>query len=194
MRITIYGGSFSPIHKGHIALAKKVINENLADEVWLMVSPHNPLKAVDELWPIELRLKLCLKAVENEKKIKVSDIETHLKKPSYTYDTLQALSKLYPKNEFTLLIGSDNWACFNKWANYQKILDNYHILVYPRQGYKIDEATLPSQVKILNAPLLPYSSTEIRKLLGKSLSVKDMLPDGVGDLVEELTHQKISSL
>ena len=96
MRVTIYGGSFSPIHKGHIALASQIIKEDMADEVWLMVSPHNPLKSTNDLWPVDLRLKLCEKAVEGLEKIKVSDLETRLEKPSYTYKTLRELSRLHP--------------------------------------------------------------------------------------------------
>ena len=110
MRVTIYGGSFSPIHKGHIALASQIIKEDMADEVWLMVSPHNPLKSTNDLWPVDLRLKLCEKAVEGLEKIKVSDLETRLEKPSYTYKTQRELSRLHPQVQFSILIGSDNWA------------------------------------------------------------------------------------
>ena len=167
MRVTIYGGSFSPIHKGHIALASQIIKEDMPDEVWLMVSPHNPLKSTNDLWPVDLRLKLCEKAVEGLEKIKVSDLETRLEKPSYTYKTLRELSRLHPQVQFSILIGSDNWACFDRWAHHEEILTHHSLIIYP----------------LLNAPLLPYSSSEIRQRLKAGRPINHMLPPNVAEMI-----------
>lgn len=183
MRVTIYGGSFSPIHKGHIALASQIIKEDMADEVWLMVSPHNPLKSTNDLWPVDIRLKLCEKAVEGLEKIKVSDLETRLEKPSYTYKTLRELSRLHPQVQFSILIGSDNWACFDRWAHHEEILTHHSLIIYPRQGFPINPHLLPPQTSLLNAPLLPYSSSEIRQRLKAGRPINHMLPPNVAEMI-----------
>lgn len=183
MRVAIYGGSFSPIHKGHIALARQVIRENLADEVWLMVSPHNPLKSANDLWPVDLRLKLCEKAIEGQDGIKVSDLETRLETPSYTYKTLRVLTRLHPKIQFSILIGSDNWTCFSRWANHEEILAHHSLIIYPRKGFRIDANLLTPRQHVINAPLLPYSSTEIRHMLKAGQPVDHMLPPGVAEMI-----------
>ena len=164
MRVTIYGGSFSPIHKGHIALASQIIKEDMADEVWLMVSPHNPLKSTNDLWPVDLRLKLC-------------------EKPSYTYKPLRELSRLHPQVQFSILIGSDNWACFDRWAHHEEILTHHSLIIYPRQGFPINPHLLPPQTSLLNAPLLPYSSSEIRQRLKAGRPINHMLPPNVAEMI-----------
>lgn len=183
MNIAIYGGSFSPIHNGHLALARQVIKENMADEVWLMVSPQNPLKSKDELWPIELRLSLCRKAIEKEIGIRVSEFEVKMPQPSYTYKTLKLLTESFPNYIFSLLIGADNWHCFDKWAHHQEIIENHEIIVYPRLGFEINEKVLPQQVKMIHAPFYPFSSTEIRQRIRNGGSIEGMLPQDIIDLI-----------
>ena len=160
--IAIFGGSFNPVHYGHVAIAKSVVESGLVDEVWLMVSPRNPLKKDSDLMPNRQRLQLARQAVKGIKGVKVSDFEMHLPKPSYTYLTLRRLRKAYPDVEFSLLIGGDNWLIFDKWKNAEEILRSTPIIIYPRKGSEIDVATLPPNVTFLDMPLYNISSTEIR--------------------------------
>lgn len=172
MKIGIYGGSFNPIHFGHIGLAEWVVENTDLDEVWLMVSPNNPLKDKNILANEQDRLIKAKEAIgENgirkttsEKRIVVSDFEFALPRPTYTANTLRALHESYPENEFSLIIGEDNVAIFDKWREYQYILDHYRVLVYPR--HNCDPYPLPSakDLRILHgAPYFDISSTEIRK-------------------------------
>ncbi len=175
-RIAVYGGSFNPLHNGHLALAQAVLDEGMADEVWLLVSPHNPLKEQADLLPEHHRLALAKAAVKGKSGICVSDFEFHLPRPSYTWKTLRALSEAYPGCTFLLLIGGDNWKDFGRWANPGEILRNYPVIIYPREGVDIDTAALPEGVTLLSAPLFPCSSTEIRVKLSRGEDVADLLP------------------
>lgn len=172
MKIGIYGGSFNPIHFGHIGLAEWVVENTDLDEVWLMVSPNNPLKDKNILANEQDRLIKAKEAIgENGirkttsgKRIVVSDFEFALPRPTYTANTLRALHEAYPENEFSLIIGEDNVAIFDKWREYQCILDHYRVLVYPR--HNCNSYPLPSakDLRILHgAPYFDISSTEIRK-------------------------------
>ena len=172
MKIGIYGGSFNPIHFGHIGLAEWVVENTDLDEVWLMVSPNNPLKDKNILANEQDRLIKAKEAIgENGihkttsgKRIVVSDFEFALPRPTYTANTLRALHEAYPENEFSLIIGEDNVAIFDKWREYQYILDYYRVLVYPR--HNCNPYPLPSakDLRILHgAPYFDISSTEIRK-------------------------------
>lgn len=184
-RVALFGGSFNPIHNGHIALAESVIAADLADEVWLMVSPQNPLKEQSELRPEQVRLHLAQLALQGIDCIKVSDFEFSLPRPSFTWNTLQALKTKYPHITFTLLIGGDNWSCFDHWAHYKDILSNYSLIVYPREKTEISPNKLPPNVKLLNAPLYPYSSTLIRSLVKSKKSIANMVPKSIVKAVYE---------
>lgn len=175
-RVAIFGGSFNPIHNGHIALAQSVINQGLADEVWLLVSPQNPLKKQGDLLDEQKRLTLAERALDGEKHIKVSDFEFTLPRPSYTWNTLQALSRAYPECKFKLLVGADNWKVFDKWAHYNDILSHYELLVYPREGYDINAASLPPSVSLIHAPLFPISSTDIRHMVHEGEDIQSYIP------------------
>jgi nicotinate-nucleotide adenylyltransferase len=178
MKIGIYGGSFNPIHFGHIGLAKWVTEHTDLDQVWLMVSPNNPLKDKTILADEQERLDAAKEAIRRENdeakdKIIVSDFEFHLPRPTYTANTLRALAKAYPEHEFTLIIGEDNLNIFNKWREYQYILDTYRIFVYPRRNIisqtsqqHEDILRKANNVKLLaDAPYFDISSTELRKNL-----------------------------
>ena len=178
MKIGIYGGSFNPIHFGHIGLAKWVIEHTDLDQVWLMVSPNNPLKDKTILADEQERLDAAKEAIRRESdeakdKIIVSDFEFHLPRPTYTANTLRALQKAYPEYEFTLIIGEDNLNIFNKWREYQYILDTYRVFVYPRRNIisqtsqqHEDILRKANNVKLLaDAPYFDISSTELRKNL-----------------------------
>ena len=132
MRIGIYGGSFNPVHFGHVGLAKWVIEHTDLDELWLLVSPNNPLKSASSLAPEQERLAAVREAIKDIKGLKASDFEFSLPRPSYTANTLRALQKAYPEHEFTLVIGEDNIAIFNQWKEYEYIMENFRIFVYPR--------------------------------------------------------------
>lgn len=165
MKIGLFGGSFNPIHNAHVKLASAICREAGLDEVWFMVTPHNPLKQQDGLMNEKDRLEMVRLALEKEPDLKASDYEFHLERPSYTWNTLQHLSKDYPENEFYIIIGGDNWDIFNHWAHHEEILRDYHIIVYPRKDSMIDTATLPHSVSIFRMPEMDISSTMIRQML-----------------------------
>ena len=180
-KVGIFGGSFNPIHTGHIALAKSLCQQAGLDEVWLMVSPMNPFKKeATDLLTDKLRLEMAEQAVADEPKLKACDYEFHMPKPSYTWHTLQALSQDFPHVGFTLLIGGDNWTSFDKWFHHEDILSHYPIVVYPRKGCDIGK--VPSGVTIVETPLLNISSTEIRQRIKEGKSIHGMVPDSIEPL------------
>ena len=156
----IYGGSFNPIHLGHVCLAKALADSGLVDEMWLVVSPQNPFKVDEHLLDDEKRLHLARLAVADVPGVEVCDREFYLPRPSYMYNTLQALSSEYPDREFVLVIGADNWERFPNWYRSQDILSDYRVIIYPRPGYALQD--VPQGVVIADTPLLDISSTEIR--------------------------------
>ena len=157
----IYGGSFNPIHEGHVALARALAESGLVDEMWLMVSPQNPFKVDAQLLNDEERLRLARLAVRDVPGVEICDREFSMPRPSYMYNTLQALSSEHPDREFVLVIGADNWERFPKWYRSEDILSAYRIIVYPRPGYTLQD--VPEGVTIADTPLLDISSTEIRR-------------------------------
>jgi nicotinate-nucleotide adenylyltransferase len=180
MKIAVYSGSFNPVHNGHTLLAKHLIDNNLADEVWFVVSPCNPLKEQKELIDEHLRLEMLIHAIANETRFKASDVEFTMSIPSYTIDTLQRLNQLFPEKEFCLIIGSDNALVFDKWKNYKEILTIYEVLVYPRKGYNFSEvADIYPQMKLLNSPFYDISSSQIRKALKQKKDVTKWLHPNV---------------
>ena len=180
-KVGIFGGSFNPIHTGHIALAKSLCQQAGLDEVWLMVSPMNPFKKeATDLLTDKLRLEMAEQAIADEPKLKACDYEFHMPKPSYTWHTLQALSQDFPHVSFTLLIGGGNWASFDKWFHHEDILNHYPIVVYPRKGCDIGK--VPSGVTIVETPLLNISSTEIRQRIKEGKSIHGMVPDCIEPL------------
>ena len=184
IRTGIFGGSFNPIHNGHVSLARQLREKAGLDEVWLMVSPQNPLKKSSDLLDDNLRMEMARLAVEGREGIIASDYEMHLPKPSYTWNTLQSLSKDYPEREFVLLLGGDNWALFDKWYHYDDILKNYSIVVYPRRdSLRSLGETLSAQ--IVEAELLDISSTEIRERIKVGKGIRRMVPKAVADFIKE---------
>ena len=190
MKVGILGGSFNPIHKGHIALARRLLVEANLDEVWLMVSPQNPLKRQDGLLDEYARLEMARKAVEDEPHIRVSDFEFGMPRPSYTIDTLRRLSEEYLDDSFTLLIGADNWERFGQWRDSNDIVENYDIVIYPRKGSEVDAKQLPPRVRLVDTPLYDLSSTEVRERIERGEDISDMVPESV---VEALGGKKDSA-
>ena len=180
MKIGIFSGSFNPIHLGHTRLAAFIRQQAGLDEVWLMVSPNNPLKAASGLMDEKLRYHLAELATAELEGIRPSDFELHLPRPSYTINTLEQLTAAYPQHQFSLIIGSDNMAIFHKWKDWQRILALYPIIVYPREGDDI--AALKQQYPMMHviegAPLLNISATEIRAHLQDDTLLREWLhPD-----------------
>lgn len=192
MRIGIFGGSFNPVHNGHLALASKIKELAALDEVWLVVSPHNPLKAAAGLMPDEDRLEMVRLAVRDYPGLVASDYEFRLPRPSYMLNTLHSLCKDYPNDTFSLVIGADNWACFDRWHGYREIIRDYQILIYPRRGSEILPSSLPSNVRLLDTGLYDISSTEIRRRLAASESISDLVPACVASYLS--SHNSLSNL
>jgi len=170
----LFGGSFNPIHNGHIALAKYLQQKAGLSEVWLMVSPQNPLKQQADLLDDDQRMALTQTAIQGIEGIKASDYEMRLPRPSYTWNTLQALSHDYPDREFVLLIGGDNWAHFERWYHWKDILRHYRIVIYPRNN----------TAGTVDAPLLDISSTDIRRRVRSGQSIAGLVPDNIIKQVE----------
>lgn len=189
-RIAVYGGSFNPIHIGHLALANYLCEWGEVDEVWFLISPQNPLKIIRDLLPEELRLDLVRAAIADYPCFKASDFEFHLPKPSYTYRTLEALKKEYPDFEFILLMGADNWLIINQWRNYEEIIAENRILIYPRLGYSISESALPSTVRLINAPVFEFSSSAIRQALREGKDLRFFLPPSVYERLKGMQLDK----
>lgn len=174
--ILLYFGSFNPIHVGHVGLAEWVLeNRTDIEELWLVVSPQNPFKQDKFLYPDADRLEWARRAVKNNPKIKVCDIEMSLPKPSYTITTLDALKAKYPDYHFKILIGGDNLPTFNKWKDYERILSEYGVMVYPREGSDLSENNLPNVEILHGAPLFPISSTQIREKIAAGAKIEDFL-------------------
>ncbi|MDD3321487.1 MAG: nicotinate (nicotinamide) nucleotide adenylyltransferase [Paludibacter sp.] len=186
MHIGIYSGSFNPIHNGHIQLAEYLIDNKLVDEVWFVVSPCNPLKNQQDLINEYLRLDMLVMSIKNKLQFKASDIEFSMPIPSYSIDTLQELSKQYPDNQFSLMIGSDNALIFDQWKNYKQLLDKYQVLVYPRIGYDFSEVKGKyPQMQLLNTPYFNISSTQIRQSIAQKKDISQWLHPSVRDFILE---------
>ena len=181
----IFGGSFNPIHNGHISLARQLKEKAGLDEVWLMVSPQNPMKRQADLLSDEARLQMARLALEHETGIIACDYEMHLPKPSYTWLTLQALSRDYPDRQFVLMIGGDNWSIFHRWYHADDILQNYQVVVYPRRDEQPVKKALPAGVTMVEAELLDVSSTEIRQRIREGRSIRKLVPPSVAAFIKQ---------
>ena len=179
MRIAIFSGSFNPVHNGHLAIAKEVLMQGAADELWFLISPQNPLKKEADLMSEQDRLKMVELAIENEEGMTASDFEFHLPRPTYTIRTLESLKITYPRHEFSLLIGGDNLAIIHKWVEYQRIISEFGLIVYPRPGFE-DKVSAPNEnITFISAPLIDISATEIRCKLALGESILGMVPEKV---------------
>lgn len=184
MNIGLFFGSFNPIHIGHLIIANYMANHTELDQVWLMVSPHNPLKSKSGLINAYDRLEMAKLGTEDAENIRVSDIEFRLPQPSYTIDTLAHLKEKYPEHTFTLIMGSDNLSSLKKWKNYELILRDYQIYVYPRPGDLDSELKNHSSVSMTDTPLMEISATFIRRAIKEKKNVQYFLPDKVHKFIE----------
>lgn len=184
IRTGIYGGSFNPIHNGHIAIARAMLDCDAVDEVWLMVSPQNPLKQSADLLDEQLRLDMTLRATADIPCVTACDYEFHMPRPSYMWHTLQSLSRDYPDREFTLLIGADNWQVFDRWYHADDIIAHYPIRIYPRRGYDIEASTLPHNVKLVDTGLYDVSSTMVRERIRRGEDVSQLIPASIIEMAK----------
>ena len=188
MRIAIFSGSFNPIHIGHLAIAREVLAQDAADELWFLVSPQNPLKKNNDLLPETDRLTMVKLAIEDEKGMRASNFEFHLPRPTYTINTLEKLRENYPEHQFKLLIGGDNLAIFHKWFEYKRIIDEFGLIVYPRPEFNIENLSQFPNTILISAPLINLSATEIREKLVNGEPITGMVPEKVASFL----HQQIS--
>lgn len=171
----IFGGTFNPIHIGHLALANYLCEFCGLDELWFMVSPQSPLKGSSNFLSDNQRLELVQAATQEYPKFRASDFEFALPRPSYTIHTLDKLKESYPDREFFLIIGADNWNSIQRWKEANRLIAENNILVYPRPGYIINERDFPTTVKLVEAPLLDISSTFIRNAIEEGKDVRYFL-------------------
>ncbi len=186
MKVGLYFGTFNPIHVGHIIIANYVLENSDLDEVWMVVTPHNPLKKKSSLLEDYHRLQMIHLATERYEKLKPSDIEFKLPQPNYTINTLVHLKEKFPKHQFSLIMGEDNLKSLHKWKNYELILRDYDIYVYPR----ISEAKIPDefinhpQIHKVNAPVIELSSTFIRNSIKEGKNIRPMLSEKVWEYID----------
>lgn len=181
MKIGVFGGSFNPVHIGHLALANYMCEYENLEEIWFMISPQNPLKSDrTDLLDKKVRFSLLQEAVRDYQKFKISMVEWDLPRPSYTVNVLRELKNVYPEHEFYFMIGSDNWNSFYLWKDCDYIIDHFNILVYPRSGYPINAGIAFEKVKFCyDAPVFKISSSFIRESILKGKDIRFFLPYGV---------------
>lgn len=184
MEIGLYFGSFNPVHTGHLIIASHIANFTLLQQIWFVVSPHNPLKESNNLINEHHRKHLIDLAIEGEKKLRSSGIEFKLPRPSYTIDTLTYLADKYPQHQFSIIMGSDSFSNIKKWKNYEVLLKNYGIFIYKRPGFKVKPEMLTDKIEVLEAPLLEISSTHIRDMVRQKKSIRYLVPDIVKNEIE----------
>lgn len=181
MKIGVFGGTFDPIHNGHIKLALSLLERASLDEVWFVVSPQNPFKKDKVITDDAIRLNMVRESLRPYPLLRASDVELSLPKPSYMYHTLETLRSLWPEHRFVLLIGGDNWESFPRWYRYEDILREFSVAVYPRPG-----CTLPSPtegVTIVDVPLMDISSTEIREKVRCGIDVSPLIPAQAEEII-----------
>jgi nicotinate-nucleotide adenylyltransferase len=184
MEIGLFFGSFNPVHVGHMILANHMVEHTNLRQVWMVLSPQNPLKAKGSLAKDHDRLYLLQLAVDDNPNLMASNIEFSLPKPSYTIDTLTYLQEKYPQKQFSLIMGADNISTIDKWKNYEILLANYKIYVYRRPGYELGKFAEYPNVTVIDAPLLDISATFIRDNLKHKRSIQYLVPDKVFEYLQ----------
>ncbi len=176
MTAGLYFGSFNPIHIGHMAIANYMVEFSRLDQVWFVVSPHNPLKDKKSLLKDYHRLEMVHLAIKDDDRFRASDIEFRLPTPSYTIDTLTYLEEKNPSAEFQLIMGADGLQTFHKWKNAEVIVQRYHRLIYPRPGVELDTLQLPNAT-VMDAPLMEISSSFIRNAVRQGKNICHLMPE-----------------
>ena len=192
MKVGLFFGTFNPIHVGHMIIANYMAEFSDLDEVWFVVTPQSPFKQKVSMLSNHHRLAIVNIAVENYTKLKTSDIEFKLPQPNYTINTLVHIEEKFPDNQFCLIMGEDNLKGFHKWKNYETILQNYELYVYPRisSGETKHRFLNHSKVHKINAPIVQISSTFIRKSIQENRDISTMLPENVWNYIDEMNFYK----
>ncbi|MBT8267482.1 MAG: nicotinate-nucleotide adenylyltransferase [Bacteroidia bacterium] len=191
-KVGLFFGTFNPIHVGHLTIANHLVEFSTLDQVWFVVTPHSPFKKKSSLLDNNHRYQMVFRAVEPYSKLKASDIEFNLPQPNYTINTLAYLEEKYPDLEFALIMGEDNLKGFHKWKNYELILENYDLYIYPRIGNGKVESQLKDHPRIHNvdAPIMELSATFIRKAIKEGKNIRPMLPEHVWTYLDEMNFYK----
>lgn len=184
-KLGLFFGSFNPVHTGHMIIANFLLNTSDLDQVWMVVTPHNPHKKKESLAKDYDRLHMVRLAIGDNVNLKASDIEFSLPKPSFTMDTLTYLKEKYPDKKFVLIMGGDNLATLHKWKNYEMILRDFEIYVYKRPNYELGDLANHDSVQIFDAPLLEISASYVRKLIKEGKSIEYLVPDRVYKYIED---------
>jgi nicotinate-nucleotide adenylyltransferase len=179
-RIGLFFGSFNPVHIGHLIIAEYMATRTELEQVWFVVSPHNPLKLRATLANDFDRLHMVQLAIDDNPRLKASNIEFSLPKPSYTIDTMVYLHEKYPQHQFSLIMGSDNLSSIHKWKNYELLLQRYTLHIYKREGTNVDAGlATPADVRLYDVPMIDISSTYIRQSIASGQSIRYMVPEPV---------------
>jgi len=179
----LFFGSFNPVHNGHLTIARYVLEKGYCENIWFVISPQNPWKEEQGLLDEQKRLELVKEAIREEPHMRVCDIEFSMPRPSYTYQTLRELKEAYPGTDFALVVGGDNLQNFRYWKNYEEILSNYVLFVYPRPGIILPEIET-DRVILVDAPLTAVSSTEIRRKVSRGEEITGDVPASLVERVE----------
>lgn len=189
MKIGLYFGSFNPVHVAHLIVANQILNETDIEKVWFVVSPQNPFKEEKSLLNEYHRLHLVKTATEDDNRIKASDIEFNLPKPSYTTATLAYLKEKNPEHEFCIIMGSDSFQNLHKWKNYEVIIKEYEVYVYLRPEFEVNNH-INAKLHIVDAPLLQLSATQIRQYIKEGKSIRYLVPENVREEIEKGSYYK----
>jgi len=186
MEVGLYFGSFNPVHIGHMAIANYMVEYTDLQQIWFVVSPQNPLKAKNTLLADYQRYELVSRAIGNNIKFRVSNIEFSMPKPSYTIDTLTYISEKYPNHKFSIIMGSDNILTLNKWKNYEQILQYYKIYIYPRSDFQLENVEVKGNFEIANAPQMEISSSFIRQAIKEGKDIPYFMPSEAYKYMREM--------
>ena len=189
-KIGLYFGTYNPIHIGHIIIANHMVNYTDLDEVWFVVSPLNPFKKKKTLLDNYARLELVYRAIKDYDRLRVSDIEFGLPRPSYTINTLVYITEKYPNKDFSLIMGGDNLKSFHKWKNYELILQNHELYVYPRLLSAKSSLDNHEKIHLVDAPIMQISSSFIRNAIKDQRDVRAMLPENVWEYIDEMNYYR----
>ena len=186
MKVGLFFGSFNPIHIGHLVIAEYIIEYSDLDQLWYVVSPHNPLKPKKTLLDDYHRLEMVHQAIGDDPRFRVSDIEFRMPKPSYTVDTLAYMDEKYPHHEFNMILGADNLLNFKRWKNCELLVRKYTRYVYPRNGVSDEEMQNHENIIVVNAPKIEISSSFIRQAIKEGKTVRFFLPPTVFKFIDEM--------
>lgn len=189
-RTGLYFGSFNPVHNGHLMLANYLVENSELDSIWFVISPQNPFKKKESLLPDYQRLELMNRAIEGYSRFSACDIEFSMPKPSYTIDTLTYLREKYPTREFYLMMGTDNLVNFHHWKNFEQIINNYKIIVFPRNGCDGGPLRDHANVRMVDTPIIEVSSTFIRESISAGKDVRFFMPERVFEYIDEMNFWK----